>query len=143
VQTLLDELSAFAGSTFGYAKVRAYSLAADINADLKDWEAAKDAWTRAAAAASKTYLAPVSFFNAAVAAEEQGDIAGAIVLYTQCLDFADLFPAAPRAQFSIGRLLENQHDIAAAVEAYRSLVEKWPTETVWTNLANSRIAALE
>jgi tetratricopeptide (TPR) repeat protein len=85
----------------------------------------------------------VSLFNAAAAAEEQGNLEAAIELYRQTLNYADIFPAAPRAQFAVGRLWEAQQNKEAAIEAYRGLIDKWPAETVWTGLANSRIIALQ
>jgi tetratricopeptide (TPR) repeat protein len=89
---------------------------------------------------AKTYLEPVAFYNGAVAAEEQGNTAQAIELYTKAASAAD-FPAASRAQFAIGRLQEaNGKD--AALEAYKSLLSKWPNDQVWANLAQSRIIAL-
>jgi tetratricopeptide (TPR) repeat protein len=143
VQALLDELSAFAEKNRGYASARSYSLIAGIHAEKKDWSGAETAWTNAAKAASKTYLASVFLFNAAVAAEEQGNISGAIELYTQALDLADIFPAAPRVQFSIGRLQETQKNNEAALEAYRAVINNWPDETVWTNFAQSRILVID
>jgi tetratricopeptide (TPR) repeat protein len=142
VQALLDELNAFGGKNSAYPGARAYSIAADIYFDKKDWAEAETAWIKAARVAPKIYLAPVALYNAAVAAEERGDIAQAIDLYTQALGYEEQFPAAVRAQYAIGRLREEQADIGAAVEAYRTVIEKWPAETVWSNLANSRIIAI-
>ncbi|MDR2103658.1 MAG: tetratricopeptide repeat protein [Treponema sp.] len=142
VQALSDELALFAKKHRGYAGARSYSLLAGIYAEKKDWAEAEKAWTNAARSAPKTYLAPVSLFNAAVAAEEQGNAAGAIELYTEILSMTNIFPAAPRAQFSIGRLQEAQKNNEAALEAYRAVINKWPDETVWTNLAQSRILVI-
>jgi tetratricopeptide (TPR) repeat protein len=143
VQTLLDELTVFAGKNRGYAGARSYSLIAGIYTEKKDWLEAEKAWINAARAAPKIYLAPVSLFNAAVAAEEQGNISGAIDLYTEVLSLADIFPAAPRAQFSIGRLQEAQKNNEGALEAYRAVINKWPSESVWANLAQSRILVID
>jgi tetratricopeptide (TPR) repeat protein len=142
VKTLLDEISAYAAKAYGYSGIRAFMLAASIHADRKNWKDAEDAWVQAAQKGSKTYLAPVALFNAAVAAEEGGNIEGAIVHYTEALVYADFFPQAAKAQFAIGRLREEQKDTENALEAYRTLIEKWPGETIWINLANSRIIAL-
>jgi tetratricopeptide (TPR) repeat protein len=142
VQTLVDELTGFAAKHRGYAGARSYSLLAGIYAGKKDWPQAEKAWTNAARVAPKTYLAPVSLFNAAVAAEEQGNISGAIELYTEIVSLADIFPGAPRAQFSIGRLQEAQKNHEAALEAYRAVINKWPDETVWTSFAQSRILVI-
>jgi tetratricopeptide (TPR) repeat protein len=143
VKTLLDELSAFAPKAFGYSGVRAYMLTASIHADRKNWQEAEGAWVQAAKkSGKKTYLVPVALFNAAVAAEEGGNIEGAVAHYTETLVYAEFFPQAAKAQFAIGRLREEQKDTEAALEAYRTLIEKWPGETTWINLANSRIIAL-
>ncbi|MDR2743163.1 MAG: tetratricopeptide repeat protein [Treponema sp.] len=142
VNALLDEVSAYASKTFGYSRIRAFMLTASIHADRKNWQEAEDAWVQAAQKGGKAYLVPVSLFNAAVAAEEGGNIEGAIVHYTEVLVYADSFPQAAKAQFSIGRLREEQQDTDAALEVYRVLLEKWPNETTWINLANSRIIAL-
>ncbi|GHT64182.1 hypothetical protein FACS1894110_03350 [Spirochaetia bacterium] len=143
VTALLDDLAAFAEKTSGYAGGRAWAIIAGIRGDKKEWPQAEQAWSSAAKAASKTYLAPVALFNAAAAAEEQGNTEDAIRLYTECLARADIFPAAARAQFSIGRLRESQSNSAAALEAYRALVSKWPKDPVWTSLAQNRIIALQ
>jgi tetratricopeptide (TPR) repeat protein len=142
VQALLDVLSAFAPKHSGYTGARGYSLLASIYAEQKNWAEAENAWAAGAKAGAKTYLEPVCLFSAAVAAEEQGNIAGAIERYTQCVAFADTFPAAPRAQFSIGRLLEGQGSKDAAIAAYREIPSKWPSDAIWANLAQSKIIFL-
>ncbi|GHV01053.1 hypothetical protein FACS189483_11270 [Spirochaetia bacterium] len=147
VQALLDDLTANAKKSFGYSSARSYSLVAAIHADRKNWEEAEQTWALAATKGAKTYLAPVFLFNAAAAAEEYGNLDKAIEYYRQTIaaaaDFPSAdFPSAARAQFSIGRLLEAQADREGALEAYRELIEKWPSETIWTNFANSRILAL-
>jgi tetratricopeptide (TPR) repeat protein len=142
VTALLTDLEKFAGSRNGYAGGRAWSLVAAIHADRKEWAEAGDFWIRAAKAASKTYLAPVCLFQAAVAAEWREDTDAAIDLYTRCVSMAENFPAAARAQFSIGRLEESRNNRDAALEAYR-MVSQYTGETVWINLAQNRIIFLQ
>jgi tetratricopeptide (TPR) repeat protein len=142
VQTLLEELTAFAGKNSLYAGARAYSLAASIYAEQKDWARAESAWRDSAKKAGNSYLAPASLFNAAVAAEEQGKPAEAIELYAASVAHGSDFPSGARAQFSIGRLREAQGDIQAALEAYKLIPEKWANESSWINLAQSRIIVL-
>jgi predicted negative regulator of RcsB-dependent stress response len=142
VTTLLDELAAFAGKTSGYAGARAYSLAASVYAEQKNWAQAESAWRSSAKKAGNSYLAPVSLFNAAVAAEEQGNLETALDLYAESAAHSAGFPAAARAQFAIGRLREAQGDTQAALEAYKLIPEKWPGESSWSNLAQSRIILL-
>jgi tetratricopeptide (TPR) repeat protein len=143
VQALVDELSLFASAHTGYAGARSYAMLGSIYADKKAWEDAEKAWTEAATVGAKTYLAGVSLCNAAFAAEEGGNILGAIALYRQSVSLKDTFPVAPRAQFSIGRLEEVQNHREAALEAYQELLNTWPNDTVWTSLAQSRIIFLK
>jgi tetratricopeptide (TPR) repeat protein len=142
ITALLAELETFAAKQSGYPGARAYIIIANIRGDQKNWTEAEQAWTRAANKGTNTYLAPVALFNAAVAAEEQGNLENAIDLYRQTIDYADMFPAAARALFSVGRLWEARQDKDAAISAYQELIDKWPGETAWTSLANSRIIAL-
>ena len=141
-QALLDELGAFAKKTSGYAGARACSLTASIHAEQKNWALAESAWRESAKKAGNSYLAPVSLFNAAVAAEEQGNLDQAVELYAESAAHVSDFPSAARAQFAIGRLRESQGDTEAALEAYRLIPEKWTGESVWINLAHSRIIFL-
>jgi tetratricopeptide (TPR) repeat protein len=142
VQALLDDLDALAVKSGGFAGARSYSLIANIHADRKNWAEAEKAWVLAARKGAKGYLAPVSWFNAAVAAEESGNVESAIAHYNEAIAFADSFPGASKAQFAVGRLEEGRGNREAALEAYRVLVERWPFDTIWANLANSRIIAL-
>jgi tetratricopeptide (TPR) repeat protein len=142
INALLEELETFAAKQSGYPGARAYIIIANIRGDQKSWAEAEQAWTRAAQRGGKSYLAPVAWFNAAVAAEEQGNLENAIDLYRRTIDYADMFPAAARALFSVGRLWEARQDKEAAISAYQELIDKWPDETAWTSLANSRIIAL-
>ena len=142
IAQLLEELESFANkSLFGYARGRAWLIVGVMYSDMKDWEQAEKAWLAAAKAAGKTHLVPVAYFNAGAAAEEQGKPEDAISCYAKCLS-AD-FPASTRAQFAIGRLWESLNDDTAALEAYRSVISGWPHDSVWVNLAHSRIIALE
>ncbi|MDR0410396.1 MAG: tetratricopeptide repeat protein [Treponema sp.] len=140
VQTLLDELTAFAPKHKGYAGARAFFIMADICANKNDWVEAEKAWNNAAIAGMGAYIEPVALYNTAIAVEEQGDIPRAIEFYAKAANFD--FPGASRAQFAIGRLNESQNNKDAALEAYRTLLSKWPDDQVWSNLAQSRIISL-
>jgi tetratricopeptide (TPR) repeat protein len=143
VNSLLEELTEFANKHSGYAGGRAWILAGGIHAAKKDWGRAEAAYTEAAKSAAKTYLAPVAWFNAAAAAEEQGKTAEAIEYYGSSLTSPAVFSEAPRAQFSVGRLHETLNEDAKAIEAYRAVISDWSYNWVWTSLARSRIIALE
>jgi len=142
VNALLEKLDALKGKS-GYAGARAWTIIAQINSGREDWPKAEEAWRNAAKKGVKTYLAPAAFFNAAAAAENQGKIEEAIALLEKSVAYKFDFPAAPRAQFSIGRLYEQLGNIPAAVAAYRAVLVNWPNIETWVNLAQSRIIAIE
>jgi len=143
VENLLADLKTFAEKTRGFAGSKAWSIIGEIYSGRKDWSPAQDAWLSAAKTGNNTYLAPIALFNAAAAAEEQGNLEQAVDLLKQCIAHKFEFPAAPRAQFSIGRLYETLGDSTAAVDAYRTVIIKWPEMPVWQNLARSRLAVIE
>jgi len=130
---LVVEITEFENHNSGFAAARAYSINANINMDQKNWALAEEKWVKAAEAAPKSYLAPIAIYNAAVAAEEQENIEKAISYYTRAAGYGDSFPAAARAQFSIGRLEESRGNKDLAIAAYRNLLAKWPDDTVWPN----------
>lgn len=143
VAELVAEIERFAAGKKGYAGGKAWSIIGNIHSDRKDWPAAEAAWVSAANAAKKTYMVPLAYFNAGVAAEEQGKAEAAIEFYSSSLAYSADFPAAPRAQFAIGRLRESLNDRAAAIEAYRAVISGWSYDRIWSSLARSRIVALE
>jgi tetratricopeptide (TPR) repeat protein len=132
----------FAEKKSGYPAVRAWMLLAQVHQVREEWPLAEEAWSRAAALRSPSYLTPVCLFNAAAAAEEQGNLVRAIELLKKIDgEHRNDFPGIARNSFSLGRLYEKQEDTQAALEAYRQVVENWPASP-WANLANSRIIAL-
>ena len=143
VDALLEDLEKFPQKNSGYPGSRAWTLIARIHSDQKNWPEAEAAWIAAAEKAGNTYLAPVAWFNAAAAAEEQGKTEEAIDYYSRCISSPSGFPSASRAQFSIGRLRESLNEDDEAIAAYRAVISGWPNETIWNNLAHSRIIALE
>jgi tetratricopeptide (TPR) repeat protein len=143
VANLVTDIEAYAKKKSGYAAGKAWSIVAAIQSEKKVWTQAEAAWAAAAKAAEKTYLCPIAFFNAGAAAEEQEKTSEAIEYYSQSLSAIASFPAAARAQYAIGRLQESLNDDAQAIEAYRAVISGWPYDRAWTNLAHSRIIALE
>jgi tetratricopeptide (TPR) repeat protein len=138
----IDEIKEFAGKYSGYPAAKALSLAADIYYKRSDWKGAEEAYLKSALKAEKSYLAPVSYFNAASAAEEDGNTDAAIEYYTKAFSYPD-FSQASHAQFSVGRLYESQDKIDLAKTAYQNVIDTWPKDTNWTALAHSRLIALE
>jgi len=142
IDTLLTDLASFSSRNSGFAAARSYAISAGIYDAQKKWPEAEKAWAAAAKAAGKSYLAPVSLYNAAAAAEEQGKTDAAIEYYKQVMNYQNAVSIAARAQFSIGRLEESRNKKDAALEAYRNLLSKWPGDSLWTSLAQSRIIIL-
>jgi tetratricopeptide (TPR) repeat protein len=142
-EALLADLNAFANNKGGFSGSRAWSIIALIHSGREEWPQAENAWLNAARAGTRTYLGPLSLFNAAVAAEEQGKLHEAIELLERCLAHPFEFPAAARAQFAIGRLYEELNDYPAAIEAYRAVLINWQDIPVWQHLARSKIIAIE
>jgi tetratricopeptide (TPR) repeat protein len=142
-EKLLDDLKIFAEKHNGFAGSKAWAIIGQIYSNRKDWVAAQNAWLSSAKIGDKTYLGPVGLFNAAAAAEEQGYLEQSIELLEKCLAHKFEFPAAPRAQFSIGRLYETLGNLSAASEAYRTVINEWSDMPVWQNLAHSRLAVIE
>jgi len=149
---LLEKLLTFSGKNSGFAGSKAWSLIAQIYSLREDWVNAEDAWLNCARVGNKTYLAPIAFFNAAAAAEEQGKIETAIEHFKKCVAHKFEFPDAPRAQFNIGRLYEQLGNETHALSAYRDVQINWtwektsssnPSILIWQNLARNRIILLE
>jgi tetratricopeptide (TPR) repeat protein len=143
VQTLLSDIETLAANKNGYAAGKAWAMAAQIYSGRLEWQKAEESWLNAAKAGDKTYLGPIALFNAAASAEEQGKIELAIELLQKSIDHKFEFPAAPRAQFSIGRLYEQLGNYPAAIESYRTVMVNWQNVPVWQYLARSRILAIE
>jgi len=143
IETLLEDVNAFVKNKNGIAGSKAWSIIAQIHSGRNDWQQAESAWLNAAKAGDKTYMGPISLFNAAAAAEEQGKFELAIELLEKSVAHPFEFPAAPHAQFSIGRLYEQIDNYPAAIEAYRAVLINWQDIPVWQHLARSRITAIE
>lgn len=140
---LLADLETFAKKNSGFAGGKAWSIIGSIHSEKKDWAEAEAAWAQAAEKSEKSYLAPIAWFNAGIAAEEQGWLEEAIDYFSKSISAPAGFSSAPRAQFTIGRLNETLDNREAAIAAYRAVISGWPYDMVWTNLAHSRIIALE
>jgi len=151
VNDLLSRLETFGGNKKGYAASRAWSLAANIYTAREDWIKSEEAWSKAAVAGDKTYLGPIAYFQAAIAAEQQNKIEQAIEYFKKCTSHSFEFIDAPRAQFNIGRLYEQLGNKTLAIDAYRTLLlnYQWEYDTfnqinfIWHNLARDRIIVLE
>ena len=143
IDSFLAELNFFASKTKGIFGSKAWAMAGDIYAERKEWALAQDAFTSSARTGGKTYLEPLSYFNASAAAEELGNFEQAIELLQKSLSSKMEFPIAARAQFAIGRLNEKLGNTYDAIAAYRVVMDKYSQIPSWQQLAQSRITVLE
>ncbi len=126
-----------------YAAARAISMKASIAQQNKDWKSAETDWELIASRFSRTYMAPIAIQNAAVAAEEAGNVDKAIEHYSSLIKkFSGKTVGIPHAYFSLGRLSEGKKDYKNAMDNYTKLVAAYPQDD-WTKLAQDRIIYLK
>ena len=88
-----------------------------------------------------TLWAPLSYFNAAVAYENAGNLDAAEETYKKVLSYKD-FDQIAHAKFSLARLLETKGSKDEAVAVYTELFNSLPDDA-WAKLAKSRLLVLE
>ena len=125
-----------------YAGQRALHLLGSYYFTFEEWELSQKAFLRLADRFPKSYLAPVSRINAAVALEEGGEYSRAIETYEQVIaKHKDRSPEIARVLFSLGRLNESHGTREAAFEYYNRVVDDYGWSS-WTKLAQDRIIYL-
>ena len=126
-----------------FAAQRALFTQGLIALENEEWESAADNFQELAAHRPKSYLAPVSLFNAGSALEEAGRVDDAEAAWIRLADqYAETSPDVPEALFNLGRLSETRGDIEGALERYREIGSRFP-ESRWKDLAKSRMLKLE
>lgn len=141
IASYLIDITEFAGSHSGYPAAEAWSIAAHLKAKQGKWAEAEENYLKSATAGKKTHLAPLSYFNAAVCAEEQDKTDEALLHYGEAVLYPD-FPQGAHAQFAIGRIYETAQKKDEALEAYQAVIDKWPDAETWTALAHRQLIAL-
>lgn len=136
----MTRLAEFTGKG-GIAGVRANMLAGEICYSQKKYEEAGRYWLSAAEKKRGAYTAPLAYFNAAVCAEESGDLDAAAEYYGKAVASRG-FLQADHAEFSLGRVREAEGDFSAASESYRNVFDRTP-DSSWGKLAKTRLIALE
>ena len=95
-----------------YAAQRAYHILGSLYFRNEQWEQAAASFLDLAGKFPKSYLAPVSVINAAVAYEEAGEDALAYETYRRITDeFVDVSPEVPRVLFSLARIKSRPSNI--------------------------------
>lgn len=124
----------------GVAGVRADMLAAEILFSQGNNEAAAEKWVSAAKKGSKSYTAPLAYFNAGAAYENLGKLDDAAASYEKAVSYGD-FDQIAHAQFSLGRVHEAKGETDEAVKVYTELFDAVPSDS-WAKLAKSRLIVL-
>ncbi len=130
-----------AGNRGNLAGARANMSVAGIYFSKKDWTKARDFYVAAADASGKFYLTGLAYFNAGVCADEMGLADEAVDFFSQAVN-TESFTQKPRAQFNIARVQEQNSRIEEALASYNVMLDLYP-DSEWTDLAHSRIIALE
>lgn len=126
----------------GIVGARASLLKAEIEFRKNNFDDARELYEKAASKVKKTYLAPICYYNAAVACEEMNDSEKAIEYYTMAAEHKE-FADPTHAYFAVGRLKEAALDYIGAKEAYEKCSAKDNAQDPWSNLAKTRIISMQ
>ena len=120
--------------------VRAYMMIAETYFKNADWQNSLDAWVKAGDIA-KSYLAGISYYNAAVCYEQLADVVNAEKYYLLALN-NEAFELKPHAMFSLARLYETQGKTDQAIIEYKNILNSY-SDSEWADLANSRLILID
>jgi tetratricopeptide (TPR) repeat protein len=138
-QTALAELESLAAAK-SIVGARANMLKAEILFNGKKFDEARAAWLKAADAGKKSYIAPLSWFNAAVCSEELGESDAAFEWYQKAGSEKD-WTLKTHALFNAGRVKDEAGDWDAAAKLYQELNDAHSGDS-WANIAMTRILTL-
>ncbi len=126
-----------------FAAQRAYFTRGLMALEKEEWDRAVEAFTTLADKWDKSYLTPVSLFNAGSAYEEAGDIEAAQTVWNRVVDeYSEVAPDAAEAMFNLARITEQTGSAEEAITLYKNLGSRFP-DSRWTDLGKSRILVLE
>ena len=148
-QLMMDEFEEHADeiqkqSNDPYVRDRIQILAAQIYWDNDQYEEAAVKYLTLAQTSPNTYLGQLSYFNAAVVYEEDGNTAQAISILEDILNEYEFIsnPMIPRTLLNLGRLLEVQGNTESAQEYYNQLIQDYSGNEL-VNLAYNRLIRIE
>jgi tetratricopeptide (TPR) repeat protein len=126
-----------------YAGQRGLFIRGQYYVSQKEWEKASADYAMLAERYPKSYLAPVSLFNAASTLEEAGNTEEAVLFYAELLEkYGKIAPEAAEALFNLARLSEEKGDKVKAKEYYEQLITDYSSSD-WKNIAKTRILIME
>lgn len=141
IETTASEIFDRFGNTF--AAQRAHFVLASVAWENEEYEEAAAEFSTLAEEFSRSYLAPVALFNAAVAEEELGNPEEARSRYEKLVgEYADSSAQVPRALFALGRLSEGSESWEEAATYYNRILDEYG-QSSWTTLARNRIIFLQ
>lgn len=121
-----------------YSSVKSAYLLGQYYAAANDWAKSYDYFMKAYNLNDKIYLANLSLFNAAVAAEEQGDTEKALTLYTQVSEDKES-PVAVKALFNTARIYYQNGNKDLAIVSFQQLIDSY-AYSEYSAIAKSFIA---
>lgn len=131
-------------SNDAYVQNRIHFLAGQVYWEQKRYTEAAERYLQLAQETPRSHLGQVSFFNAAAAYEQSGDIARAVEIFEQALSEYEFTtnPLLPRILLNLGRLYEMRSNTARASEYYNTLIENYSGNEL-INLAYDRLILIE
>lgn len=125
-----------------YAAQRAAYEAGLLEIAAQRWAEAEERLSTFSQTYKSSYLRPSALMGAAIAAETEGNQAGAADYLAQIVEIPERTAHTTRALFALGRIAEQGGNTDEALARYNELVDRYPTSG-WTSLARNRIIALE
>lgn len=143
MEELVTKLSDLAGKRAkSYATIKAQYLLGLVSYTNGEYAEARTHFEQAAKKGEGTYLASLSYYNAAVASEQLQDTAKALEYYQIVYDrYGDESAEAPKALFSIARLYEAENELRLARAVFQQLADEYPASE-YAKLAKSRLLFL-
>jgi TolA-binding protein len=125
-----------------YAAQRAFFIQANVAYEKEEWQQAAESYTALADSFPKSYLSPLSLYNAGVSYEQLDDIESAVTSYRRIVEEHKQSFLVPHALFSLGRLHELNEAFEEAFEVYNQLEDDYPLSN-WTKAGRNRIIDLK
>ena len=124
-----------------YAAERVRYVRGQFYFHQEEWQLAEDDWMAVVEAAGGSYLGGLALYNAAIAAEEAGNMGAAISRLQEVVEAYTHTPLPARALFGEGRIRELTGEFDAARDAYQQLEETYPASD-WATMARNRLLSL-
>ena len=124
-----------------YAAQRSYYVRGSLFFEKGEWALAAEDFAQLSASFPRSYLAPLSLFNAAVCQEMLAIDDAAIQYYLRVPNSYPDNHLAAHALFSVGRLHEQDGNKSAAVAAYARIEDDYAASD-WAKMAKNRVIYL-